>query len=161
MSALTAFKFSTPEGAQEAVGVLVALQTQGLIIVDDYATVSWPIGDKKPKTRQATNTVGKGALDGSFWGLLFGLIFFMPFLGAAIGAAAGALTGLMADVGVDSHFINSVKSKVTPGTSALFVLSDNAVFDRVVHGFQQLPPHELIASNLSAEDEAKLREAFA
>ncbi|HYI25560.1 MAG TPA: DUF1269 domain-containing protein [Thermomicrobiales bacterium] len=161
MAALTAFKFADPIGAQEAVGVLVALQRQGLIMVDDYATVSWPIGDKKPKTRQATNLAGAGTLDGAFWGMLFGLIFFMPFLGAAIGAAAGALTGALIDVGIDDDFIKSVKSKVTPGTSALFVLSDNAVVDKVAHGFQQLPPHELIASNLSAEDEAKLREAFA
>ncbi len=161
MAALTAFKFSTPEGAQQAAGTLAALHAQGLIMVDDYATVSWPMGDKKPKTRQASNTVGSGALDGAFWGLLFGLLFFMPFVGAAIGAAAGALSGLLIDVGIDNDFINSVKSKVTPGTSAIFVLSDNAVVDEVAHGFRQLPPHELIASNLSAEDEARLRDAFA
>jgi uncharacterized membrane protein len=160
-AALTVFKFSTPEGAQEAIGVLEALQKQELIRIDDYATVSWPIGDKKPKTHQAYNAVGAGALGGTFWGMLFGLIFFVPLLGAAIGAAAGALGGALTDVGIDNDFINSVKSQVTPGTSALFVLSEDAVVDRVAQGFRQLPPHELIASNLTAEQEAKLREVFA
>lgn len=161
VASLTVFKFSTPEGAQEAVGALEALQQQNLIKVDDYATVSWPIGSKKPTTRQGRDTVGAAALDGTFWGMLFGLLFFLPFLGAAIGAAAGALRGALTDVGINDAFINSVKSKVTPGTSALFLLSEEAVVDRVAQRFQQLPPHELIASNLSAEQEAKLRAAFA
>lgn len=158
---LTAIKFSTPEGAQEALGVVEALQKQELIRIDDYATVTWPIGDKKPKTHQEYNTIGAGALGGTFWGMLFGLIFFVPLLGAAIGAAAGALSGALVDVGIDNDFINSVKSKVTPGTSALFLLSEDAVVDRVAQGFKQLPAHELIASNLTAEQEAKLRETFA
>ena len=34
-----------------------------------------------PKTWQATNLTGAGAMDGAFWGMLFGLIFFMPFVG--------------------------------------------------------------------------------
>ena len=55
--------------------------------------------------------------------MLFGLIFFVPLLGAAIGAGIGALAGSMTDVGISDDFINSVKQRVTPGTSALFVLS--------------------------------------
>ena len=85
----------------------------------------------------------------------------MPFLGAAIGAAAGALGGALTDVGIDNAFINNVLSEVTPGTSALFLLSEDAVVDRVAKGFRLLSPHELIASNLSTEQEAKLRDAFA
>ena len=72
-----------------------------------------------------------GALGGTFWGMLFGLIFFVPLLGAAIGAGIGALAGSMTDVGIDDSFINSVKQRVTPGTSALFVLSSDAVIDRI------------------------------
>lgn len=161
MATLTVVKFEDPFGAQEAVGTLESLQQQQLIHIDDYATVSWPEGARKPKTKQAMNTTGAGALDGTFWGLLFGLLFFMPLLGAAIGAGMGALTGAMADVGIDNDFIKSVKSQVTPGTSALFLLSDSAVVDRVVEAFTHLPPHELIASNLSEAEEKKLREAFA
>jgi uncharacterized membrane protein len=160
MAALTVFKFSDPDGALDAVGLVEALQKQALIRVDDYATVSWPAGAKKPKTRQAGSTAGLGALDGAFWGMLFGLIFFVPFLGAAIGAGIGALTGSMIDVGIDDDFIKSVKNQVTPGTSALFLLSEDAVVERVAEAFKQLPPHELIASNLTAEQETKLKETF-
>lgn len=160
MSSLTVIKFSTANGAAEGIGVLKALQTQGLIMVDDYAIVSWPEGSKKPETTQAVNTTGEGALGGAFWGLLFGLLFFIPVLGAAIGAASGALMGALTDVGISNDFIKNVRSQVTEGTSALFVLSDAVVIDKVVQGFRQLPPHELIASNLTAEQEAALKEAF-
>ena len=59
------------------------------------ATVSWPEGAKRPKTRELHNLAGAGALGGAFWGLLFGLLFFVPLLGMAIGAAAGALSGAL------------------------------------------------------------------
>ena len=72
----------------------------------------------------------------------------------------GALTGSMADVGIDDKFIDGVKQRVTPGTSALFLLTSDAVVDRVKEAFAGSNA-ELIASNLSAEQEAKLREVFA
>ena len=67
----------------------------------DAATVTWPEGKKSPKTKQAVNLTGSGALDGAFWGMLFGLLFFVPFFGMAIGAAMGALGGHFADYGID------------------------------------------------------------
>ena len=68
---------------------------QLLITVQDAAIVSWPHGQKKPKTRQAFSTGAAGAMGGAFWGMLFGLIFFVPLLGLAIGAVIGGLTGKM------------------------------------------------------------------
>jgi uncharacterized membrane protein len=121
--------------------------------------VSWEVDKKKPKTRQLNNLAAAGALGGTFWGMLFGLIFFVPLLGAAVGAAIGALTGSLADVGIDDSFINAVKQQVTPGTSALFLLTSDAVVDRIKQEFPDSHAR-LIASNLSADQEAKLREAF-
>ena len=66
----------------------------------------------------------------------------------------------MADVGISNAFINDVRQKVTPGTSALFLLSSDAVVDRVRSEFAGTEA-ELISTNLSADQEAKLREAFA
>ena len=97
----------------------------------DAAVVSWPAGTKKPKTRQLNSTTGAGALGGAFWGMLFGLLFFVPFSALAVGAATGALMGHFADVGIDDNFIKQARDKVTPGTSALFLLSTAAVPDRV------------------------------
>ena len=127
MATLTAWKFSTPQGADIALEKLQKMQSEQLINVQDAAVVSWEVGRKKPKTRELHDTKKAGALGGGFWGLLFGLIFFVPILGLAIGAATGALFGSMADVGISNAFIDSVRQKVTPGTSALFLLSSDAV----------------------------------
>jgi uncharacterized membrane protein len=159
MATLTAWAFNSVEGAEQASEKLQALQAQELINIQDAAVVSWEQGKKKPKTRQLSNMTAAGALGGTFWGMLFGLIFFVPLLGAAIGAGIGALAGSMTDVGISDDFINSVKNRVTPGTSALFVLSSDAVIDRIKDVFQNSHA-ELTASNLSAEQEAKLREVF-
>jgi len=159
MSSMTVWKFPTPYGADTALDKLQAMQTQQLITVQDAAVVSWEPGKKKPKTRQLSDTTTRGALGGGFWGLLFGLIFFVPILGLAIGAATGALFGSMADVGISNAFIDDVRQKVTPGTSALFLLSSDAVVDRVRSEFAGTEA-ELISTNLSADQEAKLREAF-
>lgn len=160
MATLTVVKFATPEGADQALTVLDSLQKQNIVNVLDAAVVSWKQGDKKPKTRQQINTTRVGALNGSFWGLLFGLIFFVPLLGAAIGAAFGALQESLVDVGINDDFIKKTRAEVTEGTSAVFLLTNRAVPDRIAEAFKALPPYELIASNLSAEEEAKLKEVF-
>jgi len=157
---LTVWKFDTPDGAELATRTLKQLAAQNTITVHDAATVSWPEGAKKPKTHQMTSTTGAGALGGAFWGMLFGLIFFVPLLGAALGAATGALTGSLADVGIDDGFINRVRDHVTPGTSALFVMTSDAVVDKVKDAFMGNQPAELIFTNLSNEQEAALRHAF-
>jgi uncharacterized membrane protein len=160
MATLSAWKFATADGAARAEQVLLDLQKQQLIEVIDAAVVTWPEGQKKPKTRQLHSLAGAGALTGAFWGMLFGLLFFVPFLGMAIGAGLGAMTGAMMKVGIDDDFINRVRREVTPGTSALFLLSEAAVVDRVLPAVQSLHP-ELITTNLSKEQEDQLRAAFA
>lgn len=157
---LTVWKFNTPDGADNAVTTLEELDREAVVTIHDAATVSWRAGDKKPRTRQLSSTTGTDALGGAFWGLLFGLIFFVPLLGAALGAATGALTGSLADVGIDDTFINQVRDQVTPGTSALFVLTSDAVLDKVKDAFSARNPAELIFTNLSDEQEAALRQVF-
>jgi uncharacterized membrane protein len=102
---------------------------------------------------------GIGALSGAFWGMLFGLLFFIPFFGMAMGAAVGALAGHFTDYGISDDFINQVRDKVTEGTSALFLLSDQATIDKVSDAFEGTKM-DLIQSNLSADQETKLKEAF-
>ena len=160
MATLTVWKFPTATGADEAVATLQSLQKQELITLHDAATVSWPADRKRPKTRQLNDLTGAGALGGSFWGLLFGLLFFVPLLGMAVGAAAGAIGGALSDVGIDDDFIDTVRARVQPGSSALFVLSSGAVVDRVHEAFVGQEA-ELLQTNLSGEEEARLRETFA
>lgn len=157
---LTVWKFESETGAETAVETLKSLQRQELITVHDAAVVSWEEGSKKPKTRQLNNLTGVGALGGAFWGLLFGILFFIPLIGAAVGAGIGALTGSLTDVGIDDKFIKQLKEKITPGTSALFILSSDATLDRVHDEFKGQKA-ELISTNLSHDQEATLRSVFA
>jgi uncharacterized membrane protein len=160
MATMTVWKFPSPDGAEAAEETLKDLAKQGLITVHDAAIVTYPEGAKKPKTKQLSNMAGAGALGGAFWGMLFGLIFLVPLLGAAVGAGIGAFTGSLTDVGIDDEFIKSVRDQIKPGTSALFVLSSDAVVDRVHEAFAGQPA-VLLQSNLSHEEEQKLREVFA
>ena len=75
MATLTVLKFPTPEGAGQMLDKIQSLQKTELIKLQDAAIVSWPVGKKKPKTKQLTNLAGIGALQGAFWGILFGLAF--------------------------------------------------------------------------------------
>ena len=160
MATLTVWRFDSTEGAAAASDILIDLERGGVLVIQDAATVEWEVGKRKPKTRQLNSTTTVGALGGGFWGLLFGLIFFMPLLGAAIGAASGAIAGSLTDVGIDDRFINQVRDQVTPGTSALFLLSSDAVVDRIAEAFVDGPHGELIHTDLTAEQEAALRETF-
>ena len=154
MATLTVWKFDTAEGAQAALTQLTPLQKENLIAIKDAAIVSWAAGKKKPKTKQAVNLVGLGALDGAFWGLLFGLIFFCPILGVAVGASMGAFSGSLQDYGINDDFIKDIQSKVTEGTSALFLLTGDVTLDKVEESLGNMKA-ELIRSNLSNEQEAK------
>jgi uncharacterized membrane protein len=160
MAVLTVWRFDSPEGADRAEAVLVDLSKQQLIDIGDAATVSWPPDRKKPKTRQLSSLTGASASWGAMWGLLFGLIFFVPLLGAAVGAGLGAVAGHFSNVGISRDFIESVRQQVKPGTSALFLLSANAVIDKIKPALSDLNP-QLISTNLSAEQEEQLRAAFA
>ena len=159
-STLSVWKYDTVGGAGDAERRLLDLQTKNLITIIDAAIVSWDPNAKKPKTRQLNATTATGALGGGFWGFLLGLIFFVPLLGAAIGAASGALAGSLTDVGIDDKFINRVKAAVTPGTSAIFLLSSNEVTERIAEEFKGAHA-ELIETNLDKEHEDALKSAFA
>lgn len=159
MATVTVLMFPAAEGANEALNRIQELQKQHLIKVHDAAIVSWPVGKKSPKTRQLVDLVGAGAVSGMFWGMLLGLIFLNPLFGMAIGAAFGSLGGAFQDYGIDDDFIKRIRGKVTEGTSALFLMTSDAVVDRVADEMKNMK-FEIIATNLSKEQEAKLHEAF-
>ncbi len=158
-STLTVLTTPTIDGDEGILEEIVLLQKQELITVEDAAWVKRD-EDGKPKVKQAVNLVGKGALGGAFWGMLIGLLFLAPWLGAAIGAASGALGGKVADFGIDDDFIKTVGNRIQPGTSALFLLTRDAVVDKVVDALKGYE-FEIIHTNLPTEQEAELWAAFA
>ena len=160
MAILTVFKFAAAEGAEQALANLMRMQPLHAIPILDAAVVSWPKGRNRPRTRQAMPPLASDILDGAFWGMLFGVIFFLPVLAAPAGNVMGAFSSALADVGIDENFIYDVRSKITEGNSALFVLSSHAVIDRLFETRSETKP-ELIATHLPKDQEAKLRDLFA
>ncbi len=159
MATLTVFKFPTADGAKNMLDAVKALQKEQLITLQDAAIVTWPVGKKKPQTKQLVSMGGMGALQGAFWGMLFGLIFFVPFFGLAIGALMGGLAGHFSDYGISDDFIKKTREQVTEGTSALFLMTAHAVTDKVVERLKG-SEFEIISTNMTLEQETKLREAF-
>jgi uncharacterized membrane protein len=137
MATVTVLKFSYPEGAADALSVVQSLQKEHLIRLIDAATVSWPPGQSGPATRTLV----------------------APFLVTVIRAAFGALGEAYRDYGIDGEFIDQVRREIKEGTSALFLMTENAVLDRVADAMRPLK-FEIFAANLSAEQEQKLRDAF-
>ena len=158
MSDMIVLVFDNEANAFQMRDKLLSLQKQQLISLADAAIVVRK-ENGKPKIKQLHSLVGAGALGGAFWGMLFGLLFFVPWFGLAVGAAFGALGGKMRDYGIDDDFINSVREQVTEGTSAVFLLTDKAVRDKVADELKG-ENFELIASNLTKDQEDELMEIF-
>ncbi len=158
MSTLTVLEFQNPNDVPKVLGTLKQLQKQNLIRIEDAAILT---RDKngKPKIKQEQDLVKAGALGGAFWGMLLGLLFLAPFAGAAIGAGIGAFTGKMSDIGINDDFIKELSNQIKPGEAALFLLTEDAVLDKIK---QAIEPYKstfrIIHTSLSREDEAKLRE---
>jgi uncharacterized membrane protein len=119
------------------------------------------IRDREGKFHVTTNhhAVGGGATWGMFWGLLFGLLFFIPFLGMAVGAGLGALMGKMTKGAINKEFQGQVRDMLKPGTSALFLVVEQATPDKAVEALAQFGG-TVLKSSLPKETEAELQEAL-
>ena len=65
------------------------------------------------------------------------MLFFIPLFGALAGAAIGATVKAMDGTGITKKDVERIREEVTPGTSALFLVTENADFDRLgerLHG---------------------------
>lgn len=132
MSTLTAWRFAGTEGADDAVLRVKQLSAQQVIDVQDVAVIRWPLYATQPSAQEHVTAEG------------------------------GKVSSLMQKVqkgGIDSTLIESVKTDMTPGTSALVLQSSDARMDRVAQAFSG-QAMELIRSNLSVEQEDQLRTAF-
>lgn len=136
MATITVLKFSSPDGAANALRVLQDLEKERLIRLIDAAMVSWPIGKKSPATKQLVT----------------------PLLAMTLRAAFGGL-GTIGGYGLDAAFLDQIRRGVQAGTSALFLMTADAVLDRVASAMKEWQ-FEIFATNLSAEQERELREAL-
>jgi len=159
MATLTAWRFDTPSGADAATATVRELVRVGAVSVLDLAVVRWTDGERTPTASPVLDDAAPVTLGAAFWGMLFGLVFYIPLLGASVGAATGALAGTLTDVGIDDGFIHQVRDQVTPGTSALFLIADDDVVERVRDALQGALA-ELVLAELGLDQERALREVF-
>ena len=160
MPSLTVWRYPTPYGADKGELRLKMLRDQGALVVHDAATVIWFADAKKPRVRQLKHMRGHDSLGGAFWGTLLGSVFLMPVAGAAVGAAAGALRGRLSESGIDDAFVAQLRDSLTPGTSAVLVLSSDLDVEAAHRAFPH-PEAELVYADLDPEAEERLRALLA
>jgi len=128
----TAWRFRGTEGADEAVLKLKQLNTQDLIDLQDVAVIRWPQYAAAPTAAEHVTDEG---------------------------SKVTAIVHKLRAGRIDSSMIESVKGDLTPGTSALVLLSSDAAVDTVAKAFAG-QPMELIRSDLSVQQQDALRAAF-
>jgi uncharacterized membrane protein len=125
----TAWRFPGTEGADSAVFKLKQLDAADMINVLDVAVLRWPDYAPEPTTQEHVNEAGGGI--------------------AAMVRKARRGT-------IDSSMLDTVKSDLLPGTSAVVLLSSDAQIDAVVHAFQG-QPMELLRTDMSVPEQDRLR----
>ena len=84
------------------------------------------------------------------------MLFFIPFAGLALGAGMGALFGHFGEKAIDKAFQQEVRDYVKPGTSALFMVIEQATPDKAIAALRQYGG-TVIKTSLSEEDTKKLQ----
>jgi uncharacterized membrane protein len=160
MATLVAISYPDQTTAEDARRTVQGLEADLIIQADQVAAI---VRDQEGKYHVTTTHGGAstegGAAWGGFWGLLFGLLFFVPFVGLALGAGMGALFGHLGEKGIDKAFQEQVRDQLKPGTSALFMVIEQATPDKAVAALEQYGG-TVIKTSLSDEDTAKLQQAL-
>ncbi|GIF26358.1 putative membrane protein [Actinoplanes tereljensis] len=161
MTTFTVWRFDSPDGAQRAAETLKNAQSDGLVKLLDHAVITWPPGAAQPQRLHGHDGVWRGAGWGAFWGLLAGTLFLVPVVGGAAGAAIGAISKATEDAGITKEQLTRIRTEITEGTSALFLVTDAGNLDRLGERFHGLGEHSrLIDTNLTDGEREILLETF-
>lgn len=158
MADLVVIAYDTEQRASDVRTELLKMAGEYLVDIED-AVVAIHKQDGKVKLHQMHTLTTAGAIGGGFWGVFIGLLALHPLLGLVIGASAGAAAGALSDVGISDNFMKELAGKLTPGTSALFVLSSKMTSDRVLERLKGSGGH-VMQTSLSHDDENRLRKAI-
>ena len=156
VNTFSVWTFTDPDGAASALRVIERLQTRRRLAIDDAAVVSWPAGKHRPYSYQAGTIDGTAALSGAFWGLLFGSLFLVPLATPAGHASPPA--GL-ARAGLPEDLLGQLRSTITAGTSALFLLASQAALD-TIGADDSIGGSDALVTTLGDEHEQILRHVF-
>jgi len=159
MTTFTVWRFDNPDGASQAESILKNAETDGLVKIIDRVVVSWPADAAKPTTDSGHEDKRRGTGWGAFLGAFVGMLFFVPVLGAAVGAGIGRAVKSGEGTSISKEDLERIRAEVTPGTSALFLVTDHANLDLLgerFHGMNQ----KLITTNLTEAERNTLMESM-
>lgn len=125
----TAWRFADTEGADNAVLRMQRLNDADLINVMDVAVLRWPARAAAPILEEHVTEQG---------------------------SKISSMMHRMRHGTIDPSLIDSVRTDLQPGTSAMVMLSTDARIDAVVEAFEG-QALELIRSDLSVPDQDRLR----
>ena len=157
MNQLIVVGFDHLEDARAAMKRLRALEAEGRIRFEDTAIVEREPDGTAHVRNEVSGTTETATFLGAAIGGLVGFIF--PLAGIAIGAALGAAVGAALDTGVSGDFIDEVKSTLTPGRSALFLVVKEADADAAIAALRDFRG-DVIQTTLDSEAEEALRQAL-
>ncbi len=160
MATLVAIGYPDQVTAEQARDTVAELEQELIIQADQVASISRDLkGKYHVHTSHGGASAGGGATWGGVWGLLFGVLFFIPFAGLAIGVGMGALFGHLGEKGIDKAFQQQVRDYLKPGTSALFMVIEQATPDKAIAALQQYGG-TVIKTSLTDEDTKRLQDAL-
>lgn len=159
MTTFTVWKFDDPEGAARAETALKAGASDGLVTIVDHAILTWPADAEQPTLHQHHDSRKHGAAWGALWGILGGALFTIPVAGLALGAGIGVLAKATEGTGITKDEMERIRTQIGPGSSALFVVTEDADLDRLGERFH-VRDSTLISTNLTPAERSTLLETF-
>jgi uncharacterized membrane protein len=159
MTTFTVWKFEDPGGAERAASIVKYAADDGLVTLVDHAVMTWPVGEDQPSTRHGHDDPKRGAGYGALWGILAGALFAVPVVGGVAGAALGALSKATEGTGITKDDLARIRTEVSEGSSALFLVTDEGNLDRLGERFRGVDK-TLIHTNLTEPERDLLMETF-
>jgi uncharacterized membrane protein len=157
MNQLIVVTFDHLEDARTAMQRLRSLESEGRIRFEDTAIVERdPDGTAHVRNEVSGTTEGAAVIGAVIGGML---AFAFPLAGIALGAALGAAVGKLLDTGVSDKFVDELKTTLTPGRSALFLVVKDAQAEALIAALRDFKG-EVTQTTLDSEAEEALREAL-
>ena len=131
MTALTVWRYDTPFGAEAAAVRLKRLEERKVLTVHDAITIAWMPQAQEPVIGHLKHPTASSAGKGSVLGGLVGMLVLAPVAGAALGAGVASVSARLRKSGIDEELVRELGEQLTPGSSALLVLSSDGDLDEV------------------------------
>jgi uncharacterized membrane protein len=113
------------DGADDA-GVVARRLRQAVGATSDcagWAVARWDADAARPTTETSGPAGWEDTNLAWFWSLVLGVTFRVPLLSAAVGSATGLDAQMLGPAGIHDTLLNRLRDEVTPGRSALVILT--------------------------------------